>query len=359
MYLNLARHLPRREDMTKMSGARFQAALSDRYVFDRVLGCGGMGTVYLARDVKHGRQVAIKALSPEVVEAIGARHFLKEIRVTAQLQHPHILPLLDSGEAAGCPYYVMPYVREGSLRDLLNEKTRLPIREALTIIGDIAGALEYAHGNDVVHCDIKPENILLTAGHAVLADFGIARAQRVQGRWGGRPWRAVVDSSGGTPAYVSPEQAAGESALDARSDEYSLACLLYEMLAGHAPFLGGSDQAVIAHKFTKPAPRLDQVVRAVPAGMSMAIEKAMALHPRHRFGSVTRFIHAIDAELAAGHTVGLRSDRRWSESLGILGYRLLARMRYGVGRSVADSKRGLGVAAAATTGRGLRQNTLG
>ena len=341
--------------MTKMSGARFQAALSDRYAFDRVLGRGGMGTVYLARDVKHGRQVAIKALSPEVIEAIGARHFLKEIRVTAQLQHPHILPLLDSGEAAGCPYYVMPYLREGSVRDLLNEKTRLPIREALTIIGDIAGALEYAHGNNVVHCDIKPENILLSAGHAVLADFGIARAQRVQGR----PWRAVVDSSGGTPAYMSPEQAAGESALDARSDEYSLACLLYEMLAGHAPFSGGSDQAVIAHKFTQLVPRLHQVVRRVPAGMAMAIEKAMALHPRHRFGSVTRFIHAIDAELAAGHTVGLRSDRRWSESLGILGYRLLARMRYGVGRSLADSKRGLGVAASATTGQGLRQNTLG
>ena len=355
--MNLARHLLRRDGMTKMSGARFQAALSDRYAFDRVLGRGGMGTVYLARDVKHGRQVAIKALSPEVVEAIGGRHFLREIRVTAQLQHPHILPLLDSGEAAGSPYYVMPYVREGSLRDLLNEKTRLPIREALTIIGDIAGALEYAHGNDVVHCDIKPENILLSAGHAVLADFGIARAQRAHVQ--GRPWRAVVDSSGGTPAYMSPEQAAGESALDARSDEYSLACLLYEMLAGHAPFSGGSDQAVIAHKFTKPPPRLDQVVRRVPAGMSMAIEKAMALHPRHRFGSVTRFIHAIDAELAAGHTVGLRSDRRWSESLGILGYRLLARVRYGVGRSLADSKRGLGVAAATTTGSGLQQNTLG
>ena len=343
--------------MTKMSGARFQAALSDRYAFDRVLGRGGMGTVYLARDVKHGRQVAIKALSPEVIEAIGARHFLKEIRVTAQLQHPHILPLLDSGEAAGCPYYVMPYLREGSLRDLLNEKTRLPIREALTIIGDITGALEYAHGNNVVHCDIKPENILISAGHAVLADFGIARAQRVQGR--GRPWRAIVDSSGGTPAYMSPEQAAGESALDARSDEYSLACLLYEMLAGDAPFSGGSDQAVIAHKFTKPVPRLDKVIRRVPAGMALAIEKAMALHPSRRFGSVTRFIHAIDAELVAGHTVGLRSDRRWSESLGILGYRLLARMRYGVGRSLADSKRGLDIAAAATTGRGLNQNTLG
>ena len=151
----------------------------------------------------------------------------------------------------------------------------------------------------------------------------------------------------------------GDRDLDARSDQYSLACLLYEMLSGDAPFSGRSDQAVIAHKFTKPVPRLDQVVRRVPAGMAVALEKAMALHPRQRFGSVTRFIHAIDAELAAGHTVGLRSDRRWSESLGILGYRLLSRMRYGVGRSLAESKRGLGVAAAATTGQGLQQNTLG
>ena len=341
--------------MTKMSGARFQAALSDRYAFDRVLGRGGMGTVYLARDVKHGRQVAIKAMSPEVVEAIGAQQFLKEIRVTAQMQHPHILPLLDSGEAAGSPYYVMPYLREGSLRDLLNEKRRLSIREALTVLGDVTGALEYAHANNVVHCDIKPENILISAGHAVLADFGIARAQRAQGR----AWRAVVDSSGGTPAYMSPEQATGERDLDARSDQYSLACLLYEMLSGKAPFSGKSDQAVIAHKFTKRVPRIDEVVRRIPAGMAVAIEKAMALHPAQRFSSVTSFIHAIDAELAAGQTVGLRSDRRWSESLGILGYRLLARMRYGVGRSLADSKRGLDVAAGATTGQGLQQNTLG
>ena len=341
--------------MTQMFSARFQAALSDRYVFDRVLGRGGMGTVYLARDVKHGRQVAIKALTPEVAQAVGARQFLKEIRVTAQLQHPHILPLIDSGEAADCPYYVMPYLREGSLRDILNERKRLSVREALTLIGDIAGALEYAHGNNVVHCDIKPENILMSAGHAVLADFGIARAQRLPGR----AWRAVVDSSGGTPAYMSPEQASGERDLDARSDQYSLACLLYEMLAGAAPFSGESDQALIAHKFTKPVPRIDQVIRRVPAGMALAIEKAMALQPRQRFGSVTRFIHAIDAELASAQTVGLRSDRRWSEALGILGYRLLTRLRYGVGRTFADSKRGLDVAAAGSGGRGLPENTLG
>ena len=187
--------------MTQLTSAQFQSALSNRYVFDRVLGRGGMGTVYLARDVKHGRQVAIKAMSHEVVAEVGARQFLREIRVTAQLQHPHILQLIDSGEAAGCPYYVMPYIKEGSLRELLDSKKRLSADDALAILSDLAGALEYAHENGVIHCDIKPANILISAGHAVLADFGIARAHRVQGR----AWRAVVDSSARSP-YLPPQR---------------------------------------------------------------------------------------------------------------------------------------------------------
>lgn len=307
--------------MTQLADARFQAALSDRYIFDRVLGRGGMGTVFLARDVKHGRQVAIKALSPKVVADVGERQFSREIRVTAQLQHPHILPLIDSGKAADSLYYVMPYLKAGSLRDLLNEKKRLSVAEALNIVSDVAEALEHAHESGLIHCDIKPENILMSAGHAVLADFGVARAQHVEGR----PWRAMVDSSGGTPAYVSPEQATGDH-LDARSDIYSLACVLYEMLTGQAPFAGDSDQATIARRFTKPVPRIDELVRSVPSGISLAVAKAMSVNPQMRFPSVGRFMGAVGSEYGTPTSV-TRSSRRWSERLGILGFRLVHRFQ--------------------------------
>ena len=314
--------------MKQLAEARFQAALSDKYIFDRVLGRGGMGTVFLARDVKHGRQIAIKALSPEVVADVGERQFSREIRVTAQLQHPHILPLIDSGKAAGSLYYVMPYLKAGSLRDLLNEKKRLSVAEALNIVSDVAEALEHAHESGLIHCDIKPENILMSAGHAVLADFGVARAQHVEGR----PWRAMVDSSGGTPAYVSPEQATGDH-LDARSDIYSLACVLYAMLTGRAPFAGDSDQATIAHRFTKHVPRIDELVRGVPSGISLAVAKGMSVNPQMRFPSVVRFMCAVGSEYATPASVMTRSSRRWSERLGILGFRLVHRFQ-----SMAESK---------------------
>ena len=316
--------------MTQLADARFQAALSDRYIFDRVLGRGGMGTVFLARDVKHGRQIAIKALSPEVVADVGERQFSREIRVTAQLQHPHILPLIDSGKAADSLYYVMPYLKAGSLRDLLHEKRRLSVAEALNIVSDVAEALEHAHESGLIHCDIKPENILMSAGHAVLADFGVARAQHVEGR----PWRAMVDSSGGTPAYVSPEQATGDH-LDARSDIYSLACVLYEMLTGQAPFAGDSDQATIADRFTKPVPRIEELVRSVPSGISLAVAKAMSVNPQMRFPSVGRFMGAVGSEYATAASVMTRSSRRWSERLGILGFRLGRRFQ-----STPESKQG-------------------
>ncbi|MCZ6916462.1 MAG: serine/threonine-protein kinase [Gemmatimonadetes bacterium] len=340
--------------MTQLTSAQFQSALSNRYVFDRVLGRGGMGTVYLARDVKHGRQVAIKAMSPEVVAAVGARQFLREIRVTAQLQHPHILQLIDSGEAAGCPYYVMPYIKEGSLRELLDSKKRLSADDALAILSDLAGALEYAHENGVIHCDIKPANILISAGHAVLADFGIARAHRVQ--W--RAWRAVVDSSAGTPEYMSPEQATGD-VVDGRSDLYSLACVLYEMLAGEPPFSAESDQAMIAGRFTKPIPRLDEVVRHTIPGLSLAVEKAMALHPRHRFPSIAVFMRAVESEVSSPTASGSRSRRRWSEAFGLMSYRIALRLRRRLRKTVAQSKRGLDAAAAGTSGRGWQHDTLG
>ena len=341
--------------MAQLTSARFQAALSDRYVFDRVLGRGGMGTVYLARDVKHGRQVAIKALSPDLAAEVDGRQFLREIRVTAQLQHPHILPLIDSGEAADCAFYVMPYVKGGSLRDLLEKKKRLSVDDALTIVSDIGEALACAHEDGVVHCDIKPENILISAGHAVLADFGIARVQRADGR----TWRAVVDSSAGTPTYMSPEQATGERSLDARSDLYSLACVLYEMLSGEPPFSGDSDQAVIADRFAKPVPRLTEVVKHLPAGLSFAVAKAMAIDPDDRFFSVGRFLRAVES--ASVTSAGsMRRARRWSEALGILTYRLGSRIRRRVRSSWAASKQGLDRAAAKTSGRvRLQENTLG
>ena len=164
------------------SSASFQAALADRFIVDDEIGQGGMGTVYLARDVKHGRRVAIKVVSPEAVSGVGVEQFLKEIRKTAQLEHPHVLTLLDSGEAAGYPYYVMPYIRGGSLRDLLEKKQRLSLRETIDIVGGVAAALRHAHENRVVHCDVKPENILLSDGHAYLADFGVARAVHAEAR---------------------------------------------------------------------------------------------------------------------------------------------------------------------------------
>jgi serine/threonine-protein kinase len=251
-------------------------------------------------------------------------------------------------------FYVMPYLKEGSLRDLLNEKKRLPVNEALSIVSDVAEALESAHEGGLVHCDIKPENILMSAGHAVLADFGIARAQHVQGR----PWRAIIDSSGGTPAYISPEQATGDHT-DARSDVYSLGCVLYEMLTGQAPFSADSDQQMIAHRFTKPVPRIDEVVRSVPAGMSLAVAKAMSVTPQLRFRSVGHFMRAVESECATTMSVTARSSRRWSERLGILGFRLAHRFRGGLKKSVEESKEGFKAAAAGSTGSGWGQRQAG
>jgi serine/threonine-protein kinase len=266
------------------SDHHFQAAISDRYLIDRELGHGGMGTVYVARDVKLGRLVALKVVSPEAVSGIGIKQFLKEIRYSARLDHHHILPLHDAGEAGGYPYYVMPYVRGGSLRDLLNRKQRLAVAEATTIVGGVAAALSYAHENHVLHCDVKPANVLLSGEHAFVADFGISRAIHAEAFEWGKP--TALDTSAGTPAYVSPEQAGGESDLDARSDVYSLACMTFEVLAGRAPFSGNNTMAVVAQRFTAEVPDLKRLAPDVPARVADTVKRGMSLDLERRPQSV-------------------------------------------------------------------------
>jgi serine/threonine-protein kinase len=266
-------------------------ALADRYRVEREVGHGGMATVYLAQDLKHDRPIGLKVLRPELAAVLGAERFLREIRITANLNHPHILPLLDSGEAAGFLYYVMPYVEGESLRDRLDREKQLPLDDALQITREVSDALSYAHSHDVVHRDIKPENILLESGHAVVADFGIARANTAAGGTQLTHTGIAV----GTPAYMSPEQASGERDLDARSDIYALGCVLYEMLAGEPPFTGPTPQAIVARALTE-SPRPLQVVReTVPATIAACIRKAMARTPADRFATAAQFADALAA----------------------------------------------------------------
>ncbi|MBA3445320.1 MAG: serine/threonine protein kinase, partial [Gemmatimonadales bacterium] len=221
---------------------RLRIVLAEHYAVDRELGRGGMATVYLARDLKHGRFVAIKVLRPTLAQSLGTGRFIREIRIASRLTHPNILPLYASGEEDGLLYYIMPYVTGESLRDRLRREGQLPIGDSIRIAQAVADALTYAHAEDVVHRDVKPENILLESGHAVIADFGLARAIHVS-------TLDDLSSAGlavGTPAYMSPEQTAGGNQVDGRSDVYSLGCVLYEMLAGEPPFSGPSAQAIAA-----------------------------------------------------------------------------------------------------------------
>jgi len=262
---------------------------AERYTIERELGHGGMATVYLAQDLKHRRHVAIKVLRPELTAALGVERFLREIGIAARLQHPHILPLHDSGEAVGSLYYVMPYVEGESLRQRLVREMQLPLEDALQITSAVASALGYAHTHDVVHRDIKPENILLCGGEAVVADFGIARAITAAG--GGKLTTTGV--AVGTPAYMSPEQAAGETHLDGRSDVYSLGCVVYEMLAGHPPFLGASAQEVLARQTVDPVPPLHTARATVPRAVEQAIVKSLAKQPADRFAAAGEFSDAL------------------------------------------------------------------
>jgi eukaryotic-like serine/threonine-protein kinase len=229
---------------------RVQTSLADRYRIEREIGVGGMATVYLAEDLKHHRRVAIKVLNPDLAASLGAERFLREIETTANLRHPHILPLYDSGEAGTLLFYVMPLVEGESLRDRLAREKQLPVVDALRIAHEVADALSYAHARGVIHRDIKPENILIEGGHAVVADFGIARAVRDAGASS----LTGTGSSIGTPAYMSPEQAAGEQNVDGRSDQYALACVVFEMLAGQPPFTGPTAASVVHQHMIAEAP---------------------------------------------------------------------------------------------------------
>jgi serine/threonine-protein kinase len=295
---------------------RLTAALADRYTIERELGAGGMARVYLAEDRKLGRAVALKVLRPELAAALGGDRFLREIEIAAKLAHPHILALHDCGEANGLLYYTMPFVQGESLRDRLTREQQLPLDEALQITREVADALGYAHSLGLVHRDIKPENILFQAGHAVVSDFGIARAVSAAGT-------ARLTETGlaiGTPAYMSPEQAAGSQSVDGRSDLYSLGCVLYEMLSGETPYTGPTPQAILAKKLSEPLPRISVVREAVPAGIEAALSKALARTPADRWVTAAQFAAALSHPEAVttpsggtGPTDGWRvmAPRRW------------------------------------------------
>jgi serine/threonine-protein kinase len=267
--------------------SRLAGGLSSRYKLGRELGQGGMAVVYLAHDLRHDREVALKVLRPEISAEIGAERFLREIKLAAGLTHPHILPVFDSGEADGLLFYVMPSMEGRSLRERIDRERQLPLADALRITREVASALDYAHRHNVVHRDIKPENILLHEDAAMVADFGIGKALSSDG--------ASLTQTGlslGTPAYMSPEQAAGELGTDGRSDLYSLGCVLYEMLAGEPPFTGISAQAIIAKRFVSPIPKI-RTTRDVPEAVDSAVTRALARTPVDRFSSAADFAAAL------------------------------------------------------------------
>jgi serine/threonine-protein kinase len=277
---------------------RLVAALADRYAIERELGAGGMATVYLAHDKRHDRKVALKVLRPELSAILGAERFLHEIKTTANLQHPHILSLFDSGEADGLVYYVMPYVEGESLRDRLTREKQLPVDEAVRIAREVADALQYAHTQGVVHRDIKPENILLHGGHAQVADFGIALAASAAG---GGTRMTETGMSLGTPHYMSPEQAMGQREITPKADVYALGCVLYEMLTGDPPFNGSTAQAIVAQVLTEQPRGLTLQRRTIPPHVEAAVLTALEKLPADRFGTAAEFGAALSDTGAPGH----------------------------------------------------------
>lgn len=277
---------------------RMRGTLASRYTVQRELGEGGMAKVFLAHDLKYDREVAIKVLRPDLAADVGIGRFLHEIQVAARLHHPHILPLYDSDQADGLAYYVMPYIRGETLRQHLRRERQLPVPEALQIAREVADALSYAHAAKVVHRDIKPENILLESGHALVADFGIARAIGES---------QSLTSKGhviGSPSYMSPEQVDGSEFIDGRSDIYSLACLLFEMLTGQPPFRGATVTAIIANRLTSPVPSARALRELVPEAVDIALRKAMATLPADRFSTAAQFAGALGTPATVAIAVG-------------------------------------------------------
>src|SRR5882762_6507268 len=272
---------------------RLSAALADRYVIERQIGSGGMATVYLARELKHDREVALKVLRPEIAAQLGAERFLKEIKITARLDHPHILTLIDSGESDGFLWYVQPYIRGESLRARLLREKQLGVDDAINIARQIAGALEHAHHHGVIHRDIKPENILLHEGEAMVADFGIALALSEAAD----PRLTETGFSLGSPQYMSPEQATGERHLDGRSDVYALGAVLYEMLAGVAPHTGQTSQAIISKLLTERPTPLRAIRGTVPPAVESAVARALEKTPADRFPSAAAFAVALQGSV--------------------------------------------------------------
>jgi eukaryotic-like serine/threonine-protein kinase len=304
--------------------SKLSAAIADRYRIERELGAGGMATVYLAHDLKHDRRVAIKVLKPELAAVLGAERFVVEIKTTASLQHPHILPLFDSGTADGFLFYVMPFIEGETIRDKLNRETQFGVDDAVRVTREVADALDYAHRHGVIHRDIKPENILLHDGRAMVMDFGIALA--VSAAAGGRMTETGL--SLGTPHYMSPEQATAEKEITPRSDVYSLATVLYEMLAGQPPHIGGAAQQVIMKIITEQAQPVRQLRKNTPANVDAAIAKALEKLPADRFESAKAFGDALANPAFAGSTtalrIGPRADATTGSSLALIAGAALA-----------------------------------
>ncbi|MBC7791237.1 MAG: protein kinase [Anaerolineae bacterium] len=284
---------------------RIQSALGDRYQIERELGRGGMATVYLAIDLKHNRRVALKILHPNLTTNLGTERFLREIRTAASLQHPHILTVHDSGEADGLLYYVMPYVEGESLRVRLRRERQLSLDDSISIAREVAEALSFAHARGIVHRDVKPENVLMSGQHACIADFGIARALDAAGA------EALTTSGSaiGTPAYMSPEQASGETKLDARSDIYSLGCVLYEMLGGEIPHYGATPQAVLSKRLTEPPPSVRSLRDTVPERIERALKRALARAPADRYATAQEFADVLAAQPRDSGTSGISGAR--------------------------------------------------
>jgi Tol biopolymer transport system component len=289
---------------------QFPRVLAEKYSLTKVIGCGGMATVYLARDIKHGRDVAVKVVHPAIAAALGSERFLREIEIVAQLRHPHIVPLFDSGDADGALYYVMPFESGQSLRDRLSNEGALPIEDAVLILRDICDALAYAHAHGIVHRDIKPDNVMLSGRHAMVTDFGIASSRLESNTTSGDGF--------GTPAYMSPEQIIGDT-VDRRADIYSLGVLAYELIAGSPPFTGNTRDAVLAAHLSQPAPSLQSARPDVPPALAELVARCLAKGPQDRWQNTDELARLFERLASAGTNAPTGRQRRMRAMLAALG----------------------------------------